>query len=151
MKTARGLLMLMSAAALSCGGGDEGDLPFALVATCLRYPQSAEITFRSNAEWQEANGGYGKDAAPAVDFTRSMLAARFDGPGSACTSFSVDKVSLQDGRVTVRATRHATTQPCILIVAYPQVVVSIPRREEPVRFVIDSATGASDAPAKACY
>jgi len=135
--------------ALSCGGAGREELRFALVSTCLQYAQPTERVFRTSAEWSAAHR-VGQDV-PAIDFGANEVAARFDGPGSACTSFSVEAVRVEDGFVVVHATRHASTLPCILIVAYPQVLVSLPRRDEPVRFVINSVSGDAPGPARACY
>ncbi len=147
----RAISFLFALVLPGCAGDSEGDLAFTMVQTCLAFSEPAERVFRDAQEWQEAHRKNGQGEAPAIDFTRFQVAGRFDGGGSACTSFSVEGVSVEAGEVVVRATRHVSTQPCILILAHPQVLVTMPRREEPVRFVVTEVQGASSGPARACY
>jgi hypothetical protein len=135
--------------ATSCGSPAREELRFTLVPTCLVFAEPTEHVFRTQAEWAAAHRP-GQEVPP-VDFGSSQVAGHFDGPGSACTSFSVESTTVEDGVVVVHATRHVSTQPCILIVAYPQVLVSIPRRDEPVRFAVDTVNGDLPGPARACY
>jgi hypothetical protein len=139
----------LALATLSCGGPQGEELSFSLVTTCLFFPVPTERVFRTTTEWTAAHRpGQG---APPIDFASTMVAAHFDGEGSACTTFSVERVTVEEGFVVVRATRHASTLPCILIIAYPQVSISLPRREEPVRFVFTDVRGDAAGPARACY
>jgi hypothetical protein len=135
---------------LACNGDSEEALSFDFVATCLHLSERTTRVFRNDAEWQAIHRENGNGNAPAVDFSRSMVAAYFDGPGSACTSFSVEKVAVQDDSIVVSATRHGSTLPCIAVVAYPQLLVQLPRRDEPVRFDIREVQGESSGPVRAC-
>jgi len=86
------------------------------------------------------------DPPPAVDFAQKMVVARFDGGGSACVGFTIEAVEVDGDAVTVQATRHTSPGPCILILAYPQVVLEVPRRDLPVAFRIRDVQ--SDPPAE---
>ena len=134
---------------LACGGDDQGPLASSVVSTCLQYPQTTERVFRSDAEWQAVHRENNR-TAPAVDFAQSIVAGHFDGGGSACTTFSVEDVSLRDGTIVVAATRHLSTLPCIAIVAYPQLVLQLPRGDQPVRFDIREVRGESAGSVRAC-
>ena len=150
MKRQTTLALTLALPLLACGGDSDETLSFSLVSTCLQYQQPAMRVFRTDAEWQAAYRENGRGPAPAVDFGQVIVAGQFDGPGSACTTFSVEEAVVRDGSIVVAATRHQSTQPCIAIVAYPQVAVQLPRRDEPVRFEIREVRGESTGPARAC-
>jgi hypothetical protein len=147
------LAMLVAPALVCCGSvaGPEDTLSFTLVRTCLTYGEQVARVFRSAAEWQDAHRRHGREPAPPVDFSRSMVAAWFDRPGSACTSFSAQGVSLESGEIVVDATRHNWTGPCILVLAHPQLVLAIDKRDAPVRFRLRDLSGQTEGPARACY
>jgi hypothetical protein len=135
----------------SCPGDDAGAVPFTVLDACLRVPTPQEQLFRNAEDWRQfyaehTDGG----TAPAVDFGRSVLAARFDGAGSACVGFTVESVEQKDGRVTIKATRHTSTGPCIDVVAYPQLIVVVERRDRPVTFEIRDVTGPPPAGHRPC-
>ena len=123
-----------------CVQGDAG-VSFSIVPSCVRVKQATERVFQTAEEWQtfvQENGGMVSDGS-LVDFSRFVLAARFDGPGPACTGFTVEDVLVRDGRVEIRATRHTWPGACVLVLAYPQLVVAIERRGMPVVFRIADA------------
>lgn len=125
---------------LGCVPGDAG-VSFSIVPSCVGVQQATERVFQTAEEWQtfvQENGGMVSDGSP-VDFNRFVLAARFDGPGSACTGFTVEDVLVRDGRIEISATRHTWPHACILLLAYPQVVVAVERRGMPVVFRIADA------------
>jgi hypothetical protein len=123
------------AALLSCAEPVEEALAFRLLPTCFQREQSLEQTVRTAAEWQ-ALAGLHRGALPPVGFDSDMVALRLDGGGSACVRFSVDSVEVTESRVLVNAVRHTSPDPCILILAYPQLVLSFPQRDLPVNFRI---------------
>ena len=127
----RGLLALLLFAT-ACGEGPSRPVAFQLLKTCLLVPQVQDQVFRDSNSWSAFHRQYAKDptsAPPAVDFTQSVVAAHFDGTGSACVTFTVESVEEEDGQSVVRATRHVSTNPCIAILAYPQVALTIARRD----------------------
>ena len=151
----RTTLVALSFLAVACDGptlpAPVDPPPATLLSTCLRYPETIERTFRSDAEWQEAHRGFGRPPAPPVDFSRSMVAAHFDGPGSACTTFSVEAARMEDGVLRIDAVRHVFTGPCILAIRYPQLIVAVDRHDGPVQFLIREVAGEMFGPARACY
>ena len=143
---------LLAALLLSaCAPEPEGSrrLAFSRLDVCLRVREASEQTFRSQAEWEafySSNGGSG--GSGVIDFSRQMVAARFDGTGSACVQFTYDGIEETDGRVTVRATRHVSPNPCILLLAYPQAVLVVERSDLPVRWDIGERQDAQ--PGRVC-
>jgi hypothetical protein len=125
-----------------CAESVDGGVPSSVLEACLKVPTAQERVFRNAEDWQRfyaehTEGG----AAPAVDFGRSLLAAHFDGAGSACVGFTLDRVEVRDGEVTIDATRHTSQDPCITVVAYPQLLVVVDRRDTPVTFRIRDVVG----------
>jgi hypothetical protein len=142
------LLLLLA----SCGEG-EGQISHRVVPTCVRVPEATERVFGSAEEWRrfvEEHGGRVSDGGP-VDFGRFVLAARFDGYGSACTSFTVESVAAEGGRVTIRATRHLSPDPCIAVLAYPQLAVALDRRNLPVVFRIAESVDRVRGETRPCF
>lgn len=130
---------LLAALLLAACASEPGTrrLAFSRLDVCLRVREASEQTFRTQAEWEAfyaGNGGTG--GSGGIDFSRQMVVARFDGPGSACVQFTYDGIEEADGRVTVRATRHVSPNPCILLLAYPQAVLAAERSDLPVRWDI---------------
>ena len=126
----------LAALTFACGA-DDGPLGFTVLPACLTVEQPQEHVFRSAEEWTRFQAAHaGSSSAGPVDFTQSMVAARFDGAGSACTAFTAESVSASDGMMVVRATRHVSPNPCIAVVAYPQLVLVLPRRDDAVAFRI---------------
>jgi hypothetical protein len=132
---AAALVLVLGAPLLGCEEAVEERLSFRLVAACFQRDQSLERTFRTNAEWQSMADVH-RGPLPQVDFGTTMVAAHLDGAGSACVRFSVDEVQLTRSRVIVAAVRHVSPDPCIAIVAYPQLVLTFEQRDEPVSFRI---------------
>ena len=141
----------MAALGVGCRNEPDGALGFELLATCLRVDQAQERTFRTAEEWSRFVASYpGGNAGAPVDFSRSMVAARFDGAGSACVGFTVDGASIADGVTVVRATRHTSPDPCIAVLAYPQLVLAVPRADGPVAFRIADARDTPPGQTPAC-
>jgi hypothetical protein len=112
-------------------------LAFEPVAACVRVSEPTEQVFRSADELRAFFARRGASGSePSVDFATRMVAARFDGTGSACTGFVVDKAELRDGTVVLSLTRQVSPNPCIAVVAHPQILVAIERRDAPVEFRI---------------
>lgn len=126
--------------------------PPTLLSTCLRYPEASERTFRSDSEWQAAHREFGQGPAPRVDFSRSTVAGLFDGPGSACTTFSIEGVVYGDEErgSLIHAVRHVFAGPCIMAIGYPQLVVSLERRYGPARFQVREVGAETSGPARPC-
>ena len=104
---------------------------------CVQVPERLEQVFRTESEWLSFLSRRDTEGSrPAVDFGQRMIAAHFEGEGSACTGYTVDNVVERLDEVRVQATRHLFTGPCIAVIAYPQVIVSIENRDLPVRFQI---------------
>lgn len=143
------------AAALLAGCPADGEvLPFKPVGGCFKVEQPAEKVFRTAEEWEEFHRNAAlrpPDGAPAVDFAQKMIVAHFDGSGSACVGFTVESVAVGRGALTVQATRNTSPNPCIAVVAYPQVVLEVPRRDLPVRFRIRDIRKDPPAQPKACF
>jgi hypothetical protein len=138
----------------ACPRDGEGALAFSPLAVCFRVEEPAEKVFRTAGEWEafhRASALRPSDGAPPVDFAQKMVVGHFDGSGSACVGFTVERVEVGKEAVTVRATRHASPNPCILVVAYPQLVLELPRRDLPVKFRIVDARDAPPASQKACF
>jgi hypothetical protein len=120
----------------------QGAVPFSILEACLHVTTPQEQVFRNAEEWRRFYADHTDGAeAPAVDFGRSVVAAHFDGTGSACVGFTVETVEVRGGRVTITATRHTSQDPCIAVVAYPQVLVVVERRDIPVAFQIRDVAG----------
>jgi hypothetical protein len=126
---------LLALALGACDEPVEDTLAFRLLPTCFQREQSLEATFRSDAEWRSVADLH-RGPLPAVDFGTSMVAARLDGAGSACVRFSVDSVQRTASRVLVNAARHTSPDPCVAVVAYPQLVLTVERLDLPVNFRI---------------
>jgi hypothetical protein len=126
-------------ALVSCAEPVEETLTFRLLPTCFQREQSLEQTARTAAEWQ-ALASLHRGPLPPVSFDSDMVALRLDGGGSACVRFSVDDVQVTESRVIVNAVRHSSPDPCILILAYPQLVLAFPQRDLPVSFRIRDVT-----------
>lgn len=123
-----------------CQAGGDQPLGFRIVDTCLKVEERTEVVFRSASDLAEFWGRHGgAGSAPQVDFTRFMLAAHFDGTGSACVRFTVEDVVAEEGTVRIEATRHTSPDPCIAVLAYPQLVVEVEDRDLPVSFRIRDA------------
>ena len=138
----------LAALGFACGAED-GPLDFTVLPACLKVEQPQERVFRTAEEWTSFQAAHsGGDGA--VDFSRSIVAARFDGTGSACIGFTVERVSASDGMIVVRATRHASPNPCIAVVAYPQLVLVLPRRDDAVVFRIADARDDGAVQIRAC-
>jgi hypothetical protein len=136
-----------------CSSGAE-TLSFAPIAACFKVEQPMEKVFRSADEWQDFHRGAAlrpADPVPAVDFAQKMVVARFDGGGSACVGFAIESVEVDGDGVTVQAARHTSPNPCILILAYPQVVLEVPRRDLPVRFRIRDVQSDPPAETRPCF
>jgi len=145
--------VVLGLAVLACGctRGDDGVLRFTVLPTCLKVEQPQERVFRTAEEWANFQAAHpGGDAGGAVDFSQSMVAARFDGTGSACTGFTVESASASDGTIVVRATRHTSPNPCIAVVAYPQLVLVLPRRDDAVSFRMADSRDNAAVQIRAC-
>ncbi|HUG54846.1 MAG TPA: hypothetical protein VMR21_14650 [Vicinamibacteria bacterium] len=129
-----------------CEGGAE-TLTHSVLSVCLRVEQPTERVFRTAEEWRAFADPVARGPVPAPDFGQVMVAAHFDGTGSACVGFTVESVEESGGEVVVEATRHTSPDPCIAVLAYPQLVLTIERRDLPVRFrirdVMDRVPGAT--------
>jgi hypothetical protein len=145
--------VVLGFAVLACGctRGDDGAVRFTMLPACLKVEQPQERVYRTAEEWASFQAAHpGGDGGGAVDFSRSMVAARFDGTGSACVGFTVESVSASDGMIVVRATRHTSPNPCIAVVAYPQLVLVLPRRDDAVAFRIADSRDDSAVQIRAC-
>lgn len=110
-------------------------VPYSILDACVRVAAPTERVFRTAAEWSaflSANRG----TSPAVDFTASMVSGHFEGEGSACVGYTVESVEEKEGEIVVRATRHESPDPCIAVLAYPQLVIALESRPANVRFEI---------------
>lgn len=124
---------------------------YAPVAVCLRVEQPSEQVFRTAEEWAAFIRRYGAAASvPSFDFGTTMVAAHFDGTGSACVGFTVESVEAGDDEVVVQATRHVSPDPCIAVIAYPQLVIAVDRRDLPVRFRIRDVSDRTPGVAPSC-
>jgi hypothetical protein len=130
----------------ACGEGGDGPVPATVLTACLRVEEPQEQVFRNAEDWQRFYSEHSEGgSAPTVDFGRASLAAHFDGTGSACASITLDTVAARDGSVTIDATRRTSPGPCIDVVAYPQLLVVVERRDVPVVFRIRDVTAAPPA------
>lgn len=137
------MLLPLALLGSACAEGGDGPVQSSVLQACLHVGAPQEQVFRNAADWERfyadhTDGG----PAPGVDFGRSVLAARFDGTGSACVSFTLDAVAIREGTVTIDATRQTSPDPCVAVVAYPQLLVVVERRDTPVVFRIRDVTGA---------
>jgi hypothetical protein len=140
--------MLALLASAGCGSDDE--LGFQVVDACAPVEQASEQVFRTEAEWETFLLSHGAIRVPDVDFTQRMVASRFDGGGSACTRLTVENVLETEGRVTIEATRHLYDGPCVLLLAFPQVSVSVEQRDLPVEWQITSVTTSNQPQGRSC-
>jgi hypothetical protein len=136
--------------ACACTRGDDGAVRFTMLNACLKVEQPQERVFRTAEEWASFRAAHPGDNGGAVDFSQSMVAARFDGTGSACVGFTVESVSASDGTIVVRATRHTSPNPCIAVVAYPQLVLVLPRRDDAVSFRMADSRDNAAVQIRAC-
>jgi hypothetical protein len=121
--------------AVACAEPVEETLAHQLLPACFQREQSLERTFRTDTEWQSMANIH-RGPLPPVDFGTTMVAAHLDGGGSACVRFSVDSVQVTSSRVLVNAARHTSPDPCIALLAYPQLVLSFAQQDLPVSFRI---------------
>lgn len=141
--TRRALLALLPGATLLAACEADGRLSYSVLQTCLRVTERGDHLFRTADEWNAFKARYRGAATDGaeVDFTRQVIVAHFDGPGSACTGFTVEAVEAKEGALEVAATRLLSPDPCIAVLAYPQVVLAVERRELAPRFRIRDASG----------
>jgi hypothetical protein len=127
-------------------------LAHSVLAVCLRVEQPTERVFRTAEEWRAFADSHGARPSPlpTPDFGQTMIAAHFDGTGSACVGFTVESVEEREDEVVVNATRHASPDPCIAVLAYPQLLLSIERRDRPVEFRIRDVTDRTPGDAPPC-
>jgi len=145
------MLLPLALLAWGCVEGSDGPVPSSVLQACLHVDAPQERVFRDSADWERFYADHTEGgAAPSVDFGRSVLAARFDGTGSACVTFTLDAVVVRDGTVTIEATRRTSLDPCIDVVAYPQLLVVVERRDTPVVFRIRDVSGAPAAGHEPC-
>lgn len=150
MRPRRAATILLALIASGCEGGD-GPVPSSLLDACLHVDAAQDHVFRNAEDWQRFYDDHTEEGtAPAVDFGRSVLAAHFDGAGSACVGYTLDGVELRDGEVVIDATRHDSPGPCIDVVAYPQLLVVVERRDMPVVFRIRDLIGPPPAAHTPC-
>ena len=136
------VLLPLALVASGCAEGSDGVVPSKVLEACLHVGAPQEQVFRNAADWERFYADHTEGgAAPTVDFGPSVLAAHFDGTGSACVSLTLDAVAVLEGTVTVDATRHTSPDPCIGVVAYPQLRVVVEWRDTPVVFRIRDVTG----------
>jgi hypothetical protein len=147
-----GTVMLgLAALSFACTAAEDGPLTVTVLPACLKLETPHEAVFRTAEEWTRFLAAHaGGDGGGAVDFSRSMVAAHFDGTGAACVGFTVESVSASDGMIVVRATRHSSPNPCIAVVAYPQLVLVLPRRDDAVVFRIADARDEAAVQIHAC-
>jgi len=117
-----------------CAGTAGESLDFSVLETCIQVREPSVEVFRTAEAWQEFHRETGSGQPPAVDFSRFLVAARFEGTGSACVGFTVEDVVGDEDRVVIQATRHESPGPCIAVLAFPQLVVAVPARDLPVEF-----------------
>jgi hypothetical protein len=140
---------LIALVTLAACGETGSPVRHSIVEACVRVPTASERVFRSAAEWSAfltANRG---TSAP-VDFSTSMVAAHFDGEGSACVGYTVESVEEREGEIVVRATRHESPDPCIAVIAYPQLVITLDQRPENVRFEITRVQDRASTSTRSC-
>jgi hypothetical protein len=136
------MILPLALLAPGCGEGGEGPVPSSVLDACLHVDTAQEQVFRNDEDWQRFYADHTEGgAAPSVDFGRSVLAAHFDGAGSACVGYTLDSVELRDGEVTIDATRHNSPGPCVDVVAYLQLLVVVETRDRPVVFRIRNVIG----------
>jgi hypothetical protein len=141
--------LLIAVVTLAACAEDGAPVRHSVLETCVRVPGATERVFRTAAEWSAflaANRG----TSPAVDFAASMVAAHFDGEGSACVGYTVESVEEVDGEIVVRATRHESPDPCIAVIAYPQLVITLDQRPEKVRFEITRVQDRASTSTRSC-
>lgn len=131
-------IALAAALALSGCEGDGATVAHSVMAVCLRVEQPTEQVFRTAEAWQSFADGHSARPRPLPmpDFGQMMIAAHFDGAGSACVGFTVESVAGRGDEIVVMATRHTSPDICVAVIAYPQLVLSLERRDLPVRFRI---------------
>jgi hypothetical protein len=140
------MLLPLALLASGCVEASDGPVPSSVLEACLHVGDPQEQVFRNAADWERFYADHKEGgAAPPVDFGRAVLAARFDGAGSACVSLTLDTVAVREGTVIIDATRHTSPDPCVGVVAYPQLLVVVERRDTPVVFRIRDVTGALPA------
>lgn len=142
--TTRTLLAAAAAAGLSGCSGTGDPIRAEVLNTCLRVPAFREQVFRSDAEYRSFALQYPIGTThqdPALDYGSRMLVAHFDGQGSACSGFSVTRVDADDEAVTVHAVRHVSPNPCIAVIAYPQLALAVEARDLPVVWRIRELSG----------
>jgi hypothetical protein len=140
---------LIALVTLAACGETGSPVRHSILEACVRVPTASERVFRTAEEWNTflaANRG----TSPAVDFSTSMVAAHFDGEGSACVGYTVESVEEREGEIVVRATRHESPDPCIAVVAYPQVVIALETRAENVRFEITRVQDRATTSTRSC-
>jgi hypothetical protein len=136
------LILPLALLASGCAEGGESPVPHSILGACLHVDAAQEQVFRTAPDWERFYADHtAGGTAPAVDFGRSVLAAHFDGTGSACVGYTVESVEIRDGEVTIDATRHTSPEPCVDVVAYPQLLVVVEIRDRPVVFRIRSVSG----------
>jgi hypothetical protein len=136
---------------LLAGCGEGGDpLTHSVLSVCLRVEQPSERVFRTAEEWRAFTTPVARGPVPSPDFGQVMVAAHFDGTGSACVGYTVESVEATEDEVIVQATRHSSPDPCIAILAYPQLVLSLERRDLPVRFRIRDSVDRVPGAVPAC-
>jgi hypothetical protein len=133
-----------------CSESDES-LDFSVLETCVQLRQPATEVFRSAQAWQDFYRSSGAGQPPAVDFSRFLVAARFEGTGSACVGFTVEEVVADENGVVVHATRHESPGPCIAVLAFPQLVVAVEVRDLPVEFDVSSVRDEPPAQPRPCF
>jgi hypothetical protein len=152
MRVFRLCLALGLAAGLAgCRSADFERLAFEVVPVCVRTEEAGERVFRTEAEWTTFLAAHHATAPPGIDFGQRMVVSRFDGGGSACTSWTVEDALVTDGVVVVQATRHLFEGPCIAVLAFPQVTVSVERRDLPVQFRVREVRTSSTGAGSSCY
>lgn len=143
------ILLITLGALAGCASDSGTPVPYSVVDACVRVPTPTERVFRTAAEWSAflaANRG----TSPAVDFTASMVAGHFDGEGSACVGYTVESVEETDGEIVARVTRHESPDPCIAVIAYPQLVITVESRPENVRFEITRVRDRATPQTRSC-
>jgi hypothetical protein len=133
-----------------CSASDES-LDFSLLETCVQLRQPATEVFRSVQAWQDFYRSSGAGQPPAVDFSRFMVAARFEGTGSACVGFTVEEVVADENGVAIHATRHESPGPCIAVLAFPQLVLAVEARDLPVEFDVRSVRDEPPGQPRPCF
>jgi hypothetical protein len=144
-----GLAVALGSALLACSETGAA-LTYSVLSTCIRVEQPTERVFRTAEEWRAFAEPRAARPVPVPDFGQVMIAAHFDGTGSACVGFTVESVEERADEVVVNATRHTSADPCIAVIAYPQLVLSIERRDLPVRFRVRDVTDRTPGAIPAC-